>query len=100
MPGIAPVLGLSQAKRVRLVDRLALRDHVLYGLVLSDMRCRPHGWPRLGSATVASVHDHEQGIARARSVSTGRVRLPSRLIASTLSRCEPTRGTEHAPDAR
>ncbi len=34
--GIAPALGLSQAKRVRLVDRLALAaDHLLYGLVLS-----------------------------------------------------------------
>jgi hypothetical protein len=40
--GIAPVLGLSQAERVRPVDRLALAaDHVLYGLVLSDMRRRP-----------------------------------------------------------
>jgi hypothetical protein len=37
--GIAPVLGLSQAKRVRLVDRLALAgDHLLYGVVLSEMR--------------------------------------------------------------
>jgi hypothetical protein len=37
--GIAPALGLSQAKRVRLVDRLALAaDHVLYGLVLSAAR--------------------------------------------------------------
>jgi hypothetical protein len=37
--GIAPALGLSQAKRVRLVDRLALAaDHVLYGLVLSVTR--------------------------------------------------------------
>jgi hypothetical protein len=37
--GIAPVLGLSQAKRVRLVDRLALAgDHLLYGLVLSGSR--------------------------------------------------------------
>jgi hypothetical protein len=37
--GIAPVLGLSQAKRVRVVDRLALAaDHVLYGLVLSATR--------------------------------------------------------------
>jgi hypothetical protein len=37
--GIAPALGLSQAKRVRLVDRLALAaDHVLYGLVLSVSR--------------------------------------------------------------
>jgi len=34
--GIAPVLGLSQAKRVRAVDRLALAaDHLLFGLVLS-----------------------------------------------------------------
>jgi hypothetical protein len=40
--GIAPLLGLSQAKRVRLVDRLALAaDRVPYGLVLSDMRRRP-----------------------------------------------------------
>jgi hypothetical protein len=37
--GIAPALGLSQAKRVRLVDRLALAgDHLLYGLVLSATR--------------------------------------------------------------
>jgi hypothetical protein len=37
--GIAPVLGLSQAKRVRLVDRLALAaDHLLYGLVVSGSR--------------------------------------------------------------
>lgn len=36
--GIAPALGLSQAKRVRLVDRFALAaDHLLYGLVLSEM---------------------------------------------------------------
>ena len=39
--GIAPTLGLSQAKRVRLVDRLALAaDHLLYGLVLSEGRRR------------------------------------------------------------
>ena len=37
--GIAPVLGLSQAKHVRPVDRLALAaDHLLYGLVLSQGR--------------------------------------------------------------
>ena len=37
--GIAPTLGLSQAKRVRMVDRLALAaDHLLYGLVLSEPR--------------------------------------------------------------
>jgi hypothetical protein len=42
--GIAPVLGLSQAKRVRLVDRLALAaDHLLYGLVLSGTRRGPRG---------------------------------------------------------
>jgi len=40
--GVAPVLGLSQAKRVRPVDRLALAaDHLLYGLVLSKTRSRP-----------------------------------------------------------
>jgi len=34
--GIAPALGLSQANRVRAVDRLALAaDHLLYGAVLS-----------------------------------------------------------------
>jgi hypothetical protein len=37
--GIAPALGLSQAKRTRPVDRLALAaDHLLYGLVLSGTR--------------------------------------------------------------
>ncbi len=36
--GIAPVLGLSQAKRMRPVDRLALAaDHLLYGLVLTGI---------------------------------------------------------------
>jgi hypothetical protein len=35
--GIAPALGLSQAKRLRPVDRLALAgDHLLYGVVLSS----------------------------------------------------------------
>jgi hypothetical protein len=37
--GIAPGLGLSQAKRARPVDRLSLAaDHLLYGLVLSATR--------------------------------------------------------------
>jgi hypothetical protein len=37
--GIAPVLGLSQAKRARPVDRLALAgDHLLFGLVLTATR--------------------------------------------------------------
>jgi len=37
--GIAPALGLSQAKRARPVDRLALAaDHLLYGLVLTATR--------------------------------------------------------------
>jgi hypothetical protein len=37
--GIAPALGLSQAKRVRPVDRAALAaDHLLYGLVLTATR--------------------------------------------------------------
>ena len=40
--GIAPVLGLSQAKKPRVVERAALAaDHLLYGLVLSEMRPRP-----------------------------------------------------------
>jgi len=35
--GIAPALSLSQAKRLRWVDRLALAaDHLLYGVVLSE----------------------------------------------------------------
>jgi hypothetical protein len=37
--GIAPMLDLRQAKRIRPVDRLALAaDHLLYGLVLSRTR--------------------------------------------------------------
>ncbi len=40
--GIAPVLGLSQAKKPRPVDRLMLAaDHLLYGLVLAETRARP-----------------------------------------------------------
>jgi hypothetical protein len=40
--GIAPLLGLSQAKRLRAVERTALAvDHLLYGLVLSEIRRRP-----------------------------------------------------------
>jgi len=40
--GVAPLLGLSQAKKPRPVDRLALAgDHLLYGSVLSETRRRP-----------------------------------------------------------
>lgn len=40
--GIAPLLGLKQAKRARLVERMALAaDHLLYGFVLSETRSRP-----------------------------------------------------------
>ena len=40
--GIAPALGLTQAKRVRLAERIAFAaDHLLYGLVLSEFRPRP-----------------------------------------------------------
>jgi hypothetical protein len=40
--GIAPALGLGQAKKVRPVERLGLAaDHVLYGFVLSETRRRP-----------------------------------------------------------
>jgi len=39
---IAPGLGLRQAKRPRPVERAAFAvDHLLYGLVLSEMRRRP-----------------------------------------------------------
>ena len=40
--GIAPVLGLWQAKEPRPIDRVALAaDHLLYGFVLSELRRRP-----------------------------------------------------------
>jgi len=40
--GVAPALGLSQAKKVRPIDRVTLAaDHLLYGLVLSELRRRP-----------------------------------------------------------
>jgi hypothetical protein len=41
---LAPALGLKQAKRPRPVERAALAaDHLLFGLVLSEMRRRPQG---------------------------------------------------------
>jgi hypothetical protein len=40
--GIAPALGLAQAKHPRPIERLAFAaDHVLYGFVLSELRSRP-----------------------------------------------------------
>jgi hypothetical protein len=40
--GIAPALGLTQARKLRLAERTALAvDHLLYGLVLSEIRKRP-----------------------------------------------------------
>jgi hypothetical protein len=40
--GIAPLLGLTQASRLRVAERTALAlDHLLYGLVLSEGRKRP-----------------------------------------------------------
>jgi hypothetical protein len=40
--GLAPLLGLKQAKTPRPVDRIALGvDHLLYGFVLSETRRRP-----------------------------------------------------------
>jgi hypothetical protein len=42
--GLAPLLGLSQAKELRVAERAALAaDHLLYGLVLSEIRARPQG---------------------------------------------------------
>jgi hypothetical protein len=44
--GIAPILGLSQAKKLRLADRVGLAaDHLLYGLVLNEGRRRPQESP-------------------------------------------------------
>lgn len=41
--GVAPVLGLSQSRELRPVDRLWLAaDHLLYGVVLAEMRIRPN----------------------------------------------------------
>ena len=40
--GIAPALGLTQARKLRLAERAALAaDHLLYGLVLSETRRMP-----------------------------------------------------------
>ncbi len=40
--GLAPVLGLAQAHKPRAAERAALAvDHLLYGLVLSELRRRP-----------------------------------------------------------
>ena len=40
--GVAPLLGLSQSKKPRPVDRIFLGvDHLLYGFVLSETRRRP-----------------------------------------------------------
>jgi hypothetical protein len=40
--GLAPALGLSQSRRLRLSERAALAgDHLLYGFVLSETRRRP-----------------------------------------------------------
>jgi hypothetical protein len=40
--GLAPMLGLKQAQKLRLAERAALAgDHLLYGLVLSELRARP-----------------------------------------------------------
>jgi hypothetical protein len=39
---LAPMLGLKQARKQRPVERAALAaDHLLYGLVLSEIRARP-----------------------------------------------------------
>jgi hypothetical protein len=40
--GLAPALGLTQATKLRLTERVALAvDHLLYGFVLSETRRRP-----------------------------------------------------------
>jgi hypothetical protein len=43
---LAPVLGLKQARRLRAAERAGLAaDHLLYGLVLSEIRARPQERP-------------------------------------------------------
>ena len=40
--GIAPLLGLKQARRPKHTEQAALMaDHLLYGLILSELRARP-----------------------------------------------------------
>jgi hypothetical protein len=44
--GLAPLLGLKQARKLRAAERAALAaDHLLYGLVLSEIRARPQEPP-------------------------------------------------------
>jgi hypothetical protein len=44
--GIAPAFGLTQARELRLAERTALAvDHLLYGLILSEIRRRPQETP-------------------------------------------------------
>jgi hypothetical protein len=48
---LAPLLGLTESKKLRLAERLALAvDHLLYGLVLSELRRRPQEHRRVQSA--------------------------------------------------
>ena len=45
--GLAPLLGLKQARKLRAAERTALAaDHLLYGLVLSEIRARPQETPQ------------------------------------------------------
>jgi hypothetical protein len=49
--GLAPVLGLSQSKQLRPVERAGLAaDHLLYGLVLNEGRRRPQENAATGGA--------------------------------------------------
>jgi hypothetical protein len=44
--GVAPLLGLSQARKLRIADRAGLAaDHLLYGIVLNEGRRRPQESP-------------------------------------------------------
>src|SRR5688500_16392817 len=48
--GLAPLLGLKQAKKVRPLDRAGLAaDHLLYGLVLNEGRRQPQEGSASGS---------------------------------------------------
>ncbi len=94
--GIAPVLGLSQAKRVRLVDRLALAaDHLLYGLVLSGRaRAREARYPPRGNRR-GGAGERRRVVWRPRVLA---IRRRADASPPRLSRCDDTQNAR--PDMR
>jgi hypothetical protein len=53
--GIAPALGLEQARRPRFVERLTLAiDHAMYGVIVARTRPSPEGYPESTAAAAGS----------------------------------------------